>query len=424
MKHPFETWLEKQNLKQAEQVPFNEAFLCYKIGANRAALLFSYIGFITILKHRVIKAKKPDGYEVNQWIKQVLDPLNQERLWESTTYDLTQMKGDNKKKPVFNISSDIREQIKYWKDRRNDCAHYKDNIIESYHIESFWAFLQSNLNKITVEGGISNLLKKFEDFFDETKTAPSTSIEPLIKEIPKSVEGKDYELLWESIFDRNREFNNYHLEEAAEVANSIFIYLSDHIIVESLVEFLKNNKEFDEVWFIKYHPEHFLHFSYTPEEIRELWKVKLHEEYPYAPFKLFTYLIRNSFIPFNERDEAIDMIIETFEYGSPSENDLIELDKYNFKKKIRARIDDWMSNGFDLINSKASLIVMLIENEILDKELIALICNNQNLSYPSFSLRDKLQELFRKNPEIHKQFKDTARKNSIVVPKHLEILKM
>ncbi|NJM79738.1 MAG: hypothetical protein HC854_09145, partial [Flavobacterium sp.] len=82
----------------------------------------------------------------------------------------------------------VRQQIKYWKDRRNDCAHFKQNEINISHVEIFWSFLKSNLSKITIEGGKLNLLKKFLNHFDETKTPPDSDYTHLIKEIEHAIE--------------------------------------------------------------------------------------------------------------------------------------------------------------------------------------------------------------------------------------------
>jgi hypothetical protein len=44
-----------------------EAFTCYKASAYRASLLFSYLGFQTILKERVLSSNKPDLIPLKLW---------------------------------------------------------------------------------------------------------------------------------------------------------------------------------------------------------------------------------------------------------------------------------------------------------------------------------------------------------------------
>jgi hypothetical protein len=90
---------------------------------------------------------------------------------------------NNSSNPIFNINENIRVQIKYLKDRRNDCAHAKNNIINHHHVEIFWTFLQSNLSKITVERGKLTLLNKFSDQFDTAITSRFESYDYLIDEI-------------------------------------------------------------------------------------------------------------------------------------------------------------------------------------------------------------------------------------------------
>ena len=154
MKLSIEKWILDRGYSSNIRKIFNESVICYKNDANRAALIFSYIGFLTILKETIIKTQMPKGYTYPEW-KSIILKLNNDDLWESFVFDLTQ----NTKKPLFQISEDLRLQIRYWKDRRNDCAHFKKNEIESYHVDSFWSFIQSNIPKITIEGGVASLLK-------------------------------------------------------------------------------------------------------------------------------------------------------------------------------------------------------------------------------------------------------------------------
>jgi hypothetical protein len=108
----------------------------------------------------------------------------------------------NSSSPIFNINDDIRQQIKYWKDRRNDCAHFKTNDIEAHHTESFWSFVKSNLAKISIEGGKESLLNKFEKHFDTTFTPPDADFSPLVKEIDESVEINELSNLWSELINK------------------------------------------------------------------------------------------------------------------------------------------------------------------------------------------------------------------------------
>lgn len=81
--------------------------------------------------------------------------LRKEEKWDEEVNECVKKNDPNK--VIFNISDDLRNQYLYWKNRRNDCAHFKKNIIDYFHVESFWLFLQSNLVKFAVNGSKEQL---------------------------------------------------------------------------------------------------------------------------------------------------------------------------------------------------------------------------------------------------------------------------
>lgn len=159
MKLKIENWIDNNGQSENVSVLYRDSIICYKSGAYRASLLFSYLGFMTTLKERMISSNKPNLFPQGEW-DLIIKKIQNEDTWESAIFDATQQQGKidqttkaRTKDPIFNLNDNLRIQIKYWKDRRNDCAHYKDNIIDTFHVESFWAFIESNLPKITIEGG-------------------------------------------------------------------------------------------------------------------------------------------------------------------------------------------------------------------------------------------------------------------------------
>ena len=56
-----EKWIIDQKLSKKVTPLFDEAIKSYKASAYKAALLFSYLGFMTILKERIINAQLPPG---------------------------------------------------------------------------------------------------------------------------------------------------------------------------------------------------------------------------------------------------------------------------------------------------------------------------------------------------------------------------
>jgi hypothetical protein len=44
------------------------------------------------------------------------------------------------------VVTDERGHPDFWRDRRNECAHFKNNPINSSHADAYWLFLRSQLD--------------------------------------------------------------------------------------------------------------------------------------------------------------------------------------------------------------------------------------------------------------------------------------
>lgn len=180
----FEKWINEKPIPQESLYTFNEAILCYKFGAYKASLLFSYIGFQLIVKDRILNSNMPQLFPKSNWI-QIHNDLRNNDKWDRAIFDAIQIKTNNE---IFHISEDLRNQITYWRNRRNDCAHSKSNIINASHVESFWFFIKSNLSKFIVIGGKDELLNRVKDHFDISKTSANQDIGYIVNDIPSTVD--------------------------------------------------------------------------------------------------------------------------------------------------------------------------------------------------------------------------------------------
>jgi len=86
MRHPFGAWLEAEDLDVSSRALFNEALLCYSAGAYRAALVFSYLGLLRLVGHRLMASLPPSGFPEALW-QQVQRDLREDQKWETTAYD-------------------------------------------------------------------------------------------------------------------------------------------------------------------------------------------------------------------------------------------------------------------------------------------------------------------------------------------------
>jgi hypothetical protein len=146
MRIEFDDWLSSQKISATAEGLFKESIVCYKASAYRAALLLSYVGLQTIIKDRLLSANCPSSIPAGQWAG-IIRNLTDDDRWDSQVYGAIQMKSPAS---IFGISDDLRNQITYWRNRRNDCAHSKQNEINFPHVETFWLFIKSNLAKLVV----------------------------------------------------------------------------------------------------------------------------------------------------------------------------------------------------------------------------------------------------------------------------------
>lgn len=108
MKTSFEIWLANNVEYSNARNLLNEAIVCYKASANKAALLLSYISFIDVIRKRLLEAKKPDDISEGEWNQKRKYLLDDDEA-EKAVFDILN-RTDGK---YFKISDSLRVQIRY-----------------------------------------------------------------------------------------------------------------------------------------------------------------------------------------------------------------------------------------------------------------------------------------------------------------------
>jgi len=416
MKLLFEEWCIQKRFSTNVMALFGEAFTCYKSAAYRASLLFSYLAFLTILKEVIIKSTKPTVIPQGRWDK-IVCLLQNDDTWEKTVYDEL----INGAAPIFNINEDLRQQIKYWKDRRNDSAHFKTNNIEAHHTDSFWSFVKSNLLKITIEGGKESLLNKFKKHFDRTFTPSGADVAPLIQEIDESVKVSELTTFWEELFEKIDEWGFIGGESGSTmVVNKVFECCSDPI-KETLSIFLKDNKY--DLMIIRLYPDKINYLNYTPEEVRQIWQTRIiKNDNKSIAFSIYGTLLRNSLIPQTEIREANEHMIECLTDNRPYD-DVTHMALYAngfgdllFEIAIHTkRLRDW----YHWVNPRADMIAYYIEKYPLREETVEVICEMYSRDNYSHWLGGRLERIFNDNADKKDEFHNIATKRGFKIPKDL-----
>lgn len=429
MKLKIDEWIAENKFSDNVSVLLTDSSLCYKAGAYRASLLFSYLGFLTILKERMIKANKPNNFPQGQW-NVLIASLSNEDKWEEAVFTSTQQKEivDQNTKAVtkdsiFAIREELREQIKYWKNRRNDCAHFKDNNIDHYHVESFWAFIESNLPKITVEGGMNTLINRIKDHFNPNLTPPDTDFTHLVKDIEHSVETSKLSEFW-SVFLAKSLYDIRLSDKKKEFLKSCFSNCPETVVNSILnVLNLTENKSVRLDFFDTY-PEILVRFNFSTQEIREFWKTELSNTR--NTLSVYATLLRNGLIPNAEIDEANCLVVNLlgrFRY-SPNSNEHHLLLGNNFfeafKKEILESYNFIGYRSYLWLNDRADFVFDVMKAHPADKFLIERLAEHYSQSNCSDWLLERFDRALENGDTFFDGYKELVKKENINLPKKLK----
>ncbi|MBA2868864.1 hypothetical protein [Methanococcus maripaludis] len=436
MKLRFEKWLEEQNFSEGAYDVFEEAIKCYRATAYRSALLMSYVGFLTIIRDKLMETKYiPKGYTEYDWKINILAPIQDGENWEKNTYEKIK-KAD---RPVINTSKELKTQIDYWKDRRNDCAHNKRNMITYSHVESFWAFLISNIDKITVLGSIEELIIDIETFFDISKTPANEPFFKLSEKILATVTKKDEMIVFipqmvdkmcthDSTNNLIWDFRNYGL------LNELF--LNSNLFSKEFIKYLdENNMKQELANFLKLYPVHSKFLNGNDTLIREIWYSFLFEfpDMPmlgYNSISLYCSMLRNGLIPKKQLEEASERIFPGLidrAFGDEiSEMDYNTLNEYGFFKifdSIFSNEDKYNTlyvrtvHDFYWANRCSDIITKYLENSPITKDRVKFL--SYLFPYDGFwpvELRPKLDIMFEKHHDKMELIKNLIEEYDLDIP--------
>ncbi|WP_337020335.1 hypothetical protein [Oceanobacillus massiliensis] len=417
MKIYFESWIHNQDISEDAQILFDEAFMCYRVGAYRASLLMSYLGFMKALRDRLLNSDTPDLYHEEDWKKKRND-LRDDKVWEETVFTTINEK-HKKLGKVFLINNDLIEEVSYWRKKRNDCAHAKDSIIGNSHVESFWLFLESNLAKFVVNGGKQALLLKIKKHFDPKFTKPGTDFYYLINDLPLVVRQGELSELLQEIYSGYVSLDAFANEEQKSFWNEI-AYSPNDALNKAFLEFVVSNED-TFVSFIEMFPDRLILCTEEKELIRLLWKDFLFKKignYSETFWDIAITLLRNKLIPEDEIAGFIRRLVQNINAASlPNPEQTTILKKFGLFKAIKDTIfSSGILNkkyvGYDNANKNASKIIYYLKNETLDIDVVREL-NTLFKSYSFGHLYGKMMKWIEENPPIIDHFGEIANENNL-----------
>lgn len=388
MKLKFEKFIEIRNFSPEAKALFQEAITCYKFSAYRASLIMAYLGFMQLIKDKLIISNPANGYDIDRWRGDVLYKIKKEECWDKEVFEiLIRTKGN----PIFSINEGLKTQLYYWKDRRNDCAHFKKNNISQCHVEAFLEFIESNIDKFIMLEGVEFLIEQFKNFF--TEYYQEKDLDALISKIFVIFNEEMFEEFLEKIYDLfTEETYESKLDTFFNIVGGIPEELN--ILFSELVLRTDNYESFKQLLHRKIRHNKYFYIQlcnfntkiYTlippSEEIKEIFYNN--EEGNYYCL-LFKYVIND--IPKQLREKAYNKFLKNLSYSI--EKDLeVNSYMYNLLELKNHIFLDQFINNFEWANKNKSIILKLFELLKQDEDMVLKLKKIFSYEYHPFELKN------------------------------------
>jgi hypothetical protein len=406
MNLPLQNWLSTQKISTEATSSFEESFTCFKAGTYKASLLFAYLGFLNVIRDRIVAAPPPTGITANYWATIQANAKNPE-TWDKTVFDTTQQRNPA---PIFVVSDDVRDQVKYWKDRRNDCAHSKQNKIIAAYVESLYAFIESNLGKFAVNGSRNEMMRRVLDYFNPSLTSPSESLAPIIHDLLNALTVTEYPAFIGDVIDELEKAQNRSPipigmgnPDVMKFLDACFQDGTDDLRVACKTSLLSNDDML--MQFLRQYPEKVYILLNEHQKIRLIWHDRLFS----SPFKkdipLFCSMLRASLIPQNEIPETMARAVRAGLHNRPVEVDLQTLIQFGLYTELEKGItEQGFLSQFDWANNNQGLIGKYLSDNQISREIAYALYHAFNGEHFAWHLADYLNQFFVQQPEKKQEY--------------------
>lgn len=281
----------------------DDAIRCYRHGIARPALMLSYIAFIQAVRNNLLNSEIPKGFNEPRW-NACMNKLRQENAWDEQV--ITCIK--NRDKPTyFELTDSLRDDVCYWRNRRNDCAHYKDSEITLSHVSAFWVFIMDNYNKFAPLGSIEQSINDYKRHYDVSLTPVGASTNKIFKRLCLAL--KTEEELKKFLQDTNSMMGN------ANQNLLLHKLLLENNHRQKVISFLKRNLKRVRFYLSFFPSDVSLVLGDDAELIRKYW----YDGLQLSPHSIPVYaeMLRAKMIPKAEVNESLSLLLRNeFRTGS------------------------------------------------------------------------------------------------------------
>jgi hypothetical protein len=348
-----------------------------------------------------------------QW-QTIARSLRDDDKWDAQVFDCTQMQAPA---AIFVVSDDVRTQVRYWKDRRNDCAHFKLNEIHSAHVEALWSFIRSNLGRFIPLGSEAGWIDAFLRHFDPNVTPPDTDVEPLVRRVGESIRRDRVEPFLDDLSEAlTTSIGKFKLRRSDEFAAILTAALrgGGPLGTAALTLLLNDLQLLAEV--LRRWPEGVGYLSDHPDHVRQLWRTVLFAK-GHADLQIYTSLLRNDLIPADQIAEANDYVAGNLQGDIPQDVDVSTLGRVGFFESVkRYAFEKGMVDHFGWGNRNAPTVAWFIQRFPLDDVVVESICSTFDAPPYPFAAEAAVKEALAADPEKFREFQTIAEKLGRSVP--------
>ena len=284
----------------------NDAIQCYRNGIARPALMLSYIAFMQAVKYNLLSSDMPHGFKEERW-NDMMKRLRSDTKWEEAVLNCVKMRSTQSGEPVyFNISDTLRDDVCYWKSRRNDCAHYESSTISLSHVSAFWMFMMDNYQEFAPLGSLTQSINDYKRHYNLSFTPKGTSSERIFKRLCLVIKNKD---------DLNTFLQNTILEMQEEQLLLLHQLLLTNQHRAKVIDLLKEKTKEMRIYLHAFPSDVSIVLGCEPKYIRKFW---------YDDFSLFAKdinvyveMLRAKMIPKEEIVESLQLFLKSsYEHNS------------------------------------------------------------------------------------------------------------
>lgn len=366
--------------------------------------MLSYIAFIQAVRNNLLNSEMPSGFKKARW-DACMNNLRSEGNWDSEVVDCIKKRANGVSDPAFfELNDTLRNDVCYWRSRRNDCAHYKDSEITLSHVSAFWVFMMDNYNKFTPIGSLQQSINDYNRHFDISRTPRGASTDKIFKRLCLVIKTKeDLEHFLKETYAR------MNFESQCDLLHNLLV---DGLHKEIVICFLKQEKKRLNAYLRTKPKDVSLVLGNDVTTTRRFW---------YEDFLLFANcknvyveMLRARMIPDNEIKESLELLLKhEYERGAfYVDDDAINVLMDNGLYDIF--IEEYLSKSFVCSYPgqkcrKTDFYISLIAYGGITDKLILTLSDTVKGTFP-YSLKDRLiDDIFSTEENKNKYFQTIAR---------------